>query len=182
MQLHEENEVKELNEYYDAAVLFGTDLTRDVGNWIWSTAVNVETRLLRSQEDLHPEDSISNASSLASSKSSRHLRKGLSIVFHASSRTSSISAAKTKAAAKGAVLQAEAASLERFHAFQKEELSIQQRRRALELETEIAKAQPEEVVYVEAEADHVATPRSLVPAANQPTSSQSAVNDCSSDS
>jgi len=35
---------------------------------------------------------------------------------------SSISAARTKAAAKRAVLQAEAASLERFHALQEEEL------------------------------------------------------------
>ena len=148
----------------------------DVGNWISSTTV--ETRLLWSQEDLHPEDSISNASSRASSKLSRRLRKSLSIV----SRASSISAAKTKAASKQAVLQAEAASLERFHALQKEEVSIQQRRRALELQTEIGKAQAEELVYVEAEADHVASPRSLVPAANRPTYSQSAVNDCLSES
>ena len=94
-QLREENEVKESNEYYDAAVLLGTDLARDVGSWISSTAVNVETRLSRSQEDLHPEDSISNAGYRASSKSSRRSRKGSSIVSRASSRASSISAAKT---------------------------------------------------------------------------------------
>ena len=175
-QLSDENEIKESNEYYDTAVLLGTDLAHKVGNWISSTTV--ETRLLRSQEDLHPEDSISNAGSRASSKLSRRSRKSSSIV----SRTSSISAAKTKAAAKRAVLQAEAASLERFHPLQKEELSIQQRRRALELQTEIGKAQAEEMVYIEAEADHVATPRSLVSAANRPTYSQSAVNDCSSES
>ena len=177
-----ENEIKKSNEYYNAAVLLGTDLARDVGNWISSTAVIVETRLPRSQEDLRPEDSISNTSSRASSKSSRRSRKGSSIVSRASSRASSISAAKTKAAAKRAVLQAEAASLERFHALQKEELSIQQRRRALELETEIGKAHAEELVYVEAEADHVATPRSLVPAVNRPTYSQSELNDCPSES
>ena len=135
----------ESNEYYDATVLLGMDLARDVGNWILSTA-DVETRFLRSQEDLRPEDSISNAGSRSSSKSSRRSRKGPSIVSHASSCVSTISAAKTKAAAKRAVLQAEAASLERFHALQKEELSIQQRRRALELETEIGKAQAEESV------------------------------------
>ena len=90
----------ESNEYYDAAVLLGTDLARDVGNWISSTSVIVETRLLRSQEDLHTEDSISNTGSRASSKSSRRSRKGSSIVSRASSRASSISAAKTKAAAK----------------------------------------------------------------------------------
>ena len=71
LQLHEEPKVNESNKYYDAAILLGTDLARDVGNWISSTAVNVETRLPRSQEDLHPEDSISNAGSRASSKSSR---------------------------------------------------------------------------------------------------------------
>ena len=63
--LRDENEIKESNEYYDAAVLLGTDLARDVGNWISSTAVDVETRFLRSQEDLRPEDSISNAGSRA---------------------------------------------------------------------------------------------------------------------
>ena len=151
-------------------------MAHDVGNWISSTTV--KTRLLRSQEDLHPEDSISNAGSRASSKSSRRSRKSSSIV----SCASSISAAKTKAATKRVVLQAEAASLEKFHALQKEELSIQQRRRALELQTESGKAQAEELVYVEAEADHVATPRSFAPAANWPAYSQSAVNNCSSES
>ena len=58
-QLSDENEIKESDEYYDTAVLLGTDLAHDVGNWILTTTV--ETRLLRSQEDLHPEDSISNA-------------------------------------------------------------------------------------------------------------------------
>ena len=52
----------------------------------------------------------------------------------------------------------------------------------MQLQTEIGKAQTEELVYVEAEADHVATPRSLVPAANWPTYSQSAINNCSSES
>ena len=56
--LGDENEIKESNEYYDAAVLLGTHLARDVSNWISSTADNVETRFLRSQEDLRPEDSI----------------------------------------------------------------------------------------------------------------------------
>jgi len=66
--------MKESNEYYDTAVLLGTDLARDVGNWI-------ETRSLESRDELHPEDSISNAGSRASLKSSRRLRKGSSIVL-----------------------------------------------------------------------------------------------------
>ena len=173
-QLRDENEIHESNDYYDAAVLLGTDLARDVGNWISSTAIEIESR-----EELHPEDSISSAGSCVSSKSSRRSRKGSSIGSRASSRASSISAAKTKAAAKRVVLQAEAANLESFHALQKEGLSIRQRRKALELQTEIGKAQAEELIYAEAEADHVATPRSLEPAANRPTYSESAVNGCS---
>ena len=179
-QLRDENEIKESNDYYDAAVLLGTDLARDVGNWISSTTI--ETRIFQSQEEVCPEDSISSAGSRASSKLSRRSKKSLSTASRVSSRASSISVAKTKAAAKRAVLQAEAASLESFHALQKEELSIQQRRRALELQTEIGKAQAEELVYAEAEADHVATPRSLDPAADRSTYSQSAVNDCSPES
>ena len=120
-QLRDENEIQESNDYYDAAVLLGTDLARDIGNWISSTAIEVESR-----EEVHPEDSISTVGSRASSKSSHRSRKGSSIGSRASSRVSSISAAKTKTAAKRAVLQAEAANVESFHALQKEELSIQQ--------------------------------------------------------
>jgi len=82
-QLSDENEIKESDEYYDTAVLLGTDLAHDVGNGILATTV--ETRLLQSQEDLHPEDSISNAGSHASSKSSHRARKSSSSVSCASS-------------------------------------------------------------------------------------------------
>jgi len=179
-QLRDENEIIESNDYYDAAVHVATDLARDVGNWISSTVI--ETRLLQSQEELHPEDSISNADSRACSKSSRRSRKGLSIGSRASSHTSSISAARTQAAAKRAVLQAEAASLERFHALQEEELRIQQRRKALELQMEIGKVQAGELIYAEAGADHMATSRSFDPATNRPTYFQSAANSCPSES
>ena len=177
--LRDENEIKESNDYYDAAVLLGKDLARDVGNRISLTAI--ETRSLQSREELHPEDSVSNAGSRAISKSSCCLRKSSSIGFLANSRASSISATRTKAAAERAVLQAEAASLESFHAHQKEELGIQQQRRPLELQTEIGKAQAEELIYAEAEPDPVGTPISFDPAANRPTRSESAQNSCSSE-
>ena len=177
--LRDENEIKESNDYYDATVLLGKDLARDVGNRISLTAI--ETRSLQSREELHPEDSVSNAGSRAISKSSCCLRKSSSIGFLANSRASSISATRTKAAAKRAVLQAEAASLESFHTHQKEELGIQQRRRPLELQTEIGKAQAEELIYAEAEPDPVGTPISLDPPANRPTCSESAQNSCSSE-
>lgn len=84
-------------------------------------------------------------------------RKSLLIGSRAGSPTSLISAAKTKAVPKQAVLQAKATCLKRFRTLQKEELSIQQR--ALEFQTEIRKTQAEELVYVIAEADHVANPQ-----------------------
>ena len=70
--LSDEKEIKELHEYYDTAVLLGTDLACNVGNWISSTTV--ETRLLWSQKDIHLEVSISNVGSRASSKSSHRRR------------------------------------------------------------------------------------------------------------
>ena len=95
-----------------------TDLARDVVNWILLQTRSPEASEL---EEKRPEDSISNAGSRVSSRSSRHLRRSSSI----GSGTSLISAAKMKAAAKQAVLQAEAANLEKFHTLQKEMLSLQ---------------------------------------------------------
>ena len=53
---------------------------------------------------------------------------------------------KAKAAAKKAILEAETASLERLYAIQEEELRLRQRKRHLELQTDIAKA--EEKAYM----------------------------------
>lgn len=160
-QLRDEHEIEESNDYYDAVTLLASDLARDVGNWILSQTRSPEASKL---EELRPEDSISNAGSRVSSRSSRHSRRSSS----AGSRTSSISAAKAKAAAKRAVLQAEAANLEKFHTLQKEELSLQLRKRALELQTEIEKAQAEELVYAEAKADRENSPTPPASIAEKP--------------
>ena len=58
---------------------------------------------------------------------------------------------RAKAAARRAILQAEATSLERWQALQKEELALQMRKKTLELPTEIAKAQAEELAYLQVE-------------------------------
>ena len=160
-QLRDEHEIEETNDYYDAVTLLATDLARYVANWMLSQTRSPEGSEL---EELRPEDSISNAGSRVSSRSSRHSRRSSSI----GSRTSSISAAKANAAAKRAVLQAETANLEKYHTLQKEELSLQLRKRALELQTEIEKAQAEELVYAEAEADHENNPTPLAPTAERP--------------
>ena len=90
--------------------------------------------------DIRPEDSISNVDSQRSvnSRSSR-----------ASSRSSA--SAKARAAARKAILEAEAAALERLQAIEAEELRLQQRKKHLELQTLIAKANAEEQAYAGAE-------------------------------
>lgn len=95
--------------------------------------------------NIRPEDSVSNIGSERSSKRS--------VVSRASSRLSNRSAAsaKVKAAARKAILEAEAAALQRLNALQEEELRLQQRMRQLELQTNIAKAEAEEKAYAEAE-------------------------------
>ena len=92
-----------------------------------------------------PKDSVSGINTRVSGRS-RH-----SLASSKASRSSSVSAAKAKAAARRAALKAEAANLESFQAIQKEEFSLQLKRKALEFRTEIAKAEAEELVYAEAE-------------------------------
>lgn len=98
-------------------------------------------------ESLKPEDSFSNIGTKISG------RTKLSLLILKDSRTSFVSAAKAKAAVRSAVLQAEAANLESSQAIQREELSLQLKRKALELRAEITKAEAEELVYAETEED-----------------------------
>jgi hypothetical protein len=94
-----------------------------------------------------PEDSLSNVGSRDGSRLSTRSR--------ASSRSSvrSSASAKANAAARKAILEAEAVALERLYAIQEEELHLQQRKRQLELQTSIAKANAEERVYAAAQAE-----------------------------
>ena len=93
-----------------------------------------------------PEDSVSRISTRVSIHS-RH-----SSASSKASRSSSVSATKAKAAARRAAVEAEAANLQSLQAIQKKELSLRLKRKALEFRKEIAKAQPEELVYAEAAA------------------------------
>ncbi|KAJ7385150.1 hypothetical protein OS493_017525 [Desmophyllum pertusum] len=134
-QLVDVHDIEESNQYFDAMKLSTSDLAGKITNWIISSK-NASPRL--PPEEPSPEDSISNVASCANSKLSHHSK---------SSSIGSISSAKAKAAAKRATLEAEAATLETFQAIQREELSLQLRKQALELQTDIAKAQAEELVY-----------------------------------
>ena len=97
--------------------------------------------------DIRPENSISNVDSRAGSINSRRSRS--------SSRSSirSSASAKAHAAARKATLEAEDAALERLYAIQEEELCLRQRKKQLELQTSIAKAEVEERGYAIAEAE-----------------------------
>ena len=88
--------------------------------------------------DIRPKDSVSNVGSRDSSRLSTRSR--------ASSKSSIRSSASAKAntAPTKAILEPEAAALECLYAIQEEELHLQQRKRQLELQTSIAKANAEE--------------------------------------
>lgn len=138
-QLTDELDLFKSDEYSKAVNQSVTDLASDIASWVVSEDFTVPRLLLPPcVESPKPEESVSNVSSKSSAVSSK------------ASRSSSVSARKARVAAR-AVLQAEAANLESFQAIQREELGLQLKRKALELRTEIAKAEAEELVYAEAE-------------------------------
>ena len=105
------------------------------------------SRLLRSCE-IYPEDSISNASlRTVTSRSSRSSHSSRS------SRTSHnfSASARARATAKRAILKAEVATLKRPYEIEEEEMKLHQRKTQLKLETEMAKAEIEELVHEHAD-------------------------------
>lgn len=146
-QLKEECDLVESEEYSKAVNHSVAELTGEIARWVAS-----EEFVLRPLESVTPQDSVSNVGSRTSVRSKR------SSLTSKTSRSSSLSAAKARAAARRSVLQAEAANFESFQAIQREELSLQQKKKALELHTEIAKAEAEELVYAEVEASISPTP------------------------
>ena len=95
------------------------------------------------QVQVKPGDSVSNVGTRSlvcqASCSSRSSK---------TSRSSSASA-RAKAAARKAILEAEAATLKRLHQIE-EELKLRQHKTKLKFETELAKAEAEELVYAQA--------------------------------
>ena len=63
---------------------------------------------------------------------------------------SSSASARAKAAARKAILEAEAAALKQLHEIEEEELKLRQRKTKLKFETELVKAEAEELVYAQA--------------------------------
>ena len=117
---------------------------------VWLTGIET-TRLINSfQVHIRPDDSVSNVAmrSLVS-------RASLSSCTSQTSCSSSASA-RAKAAARKAILEAEAATLKRLHQIEEEELKLQQRKTKVKFETELAKAEAEELVYAQAEEREIA--------------------------
>ncbi|KAK3737962.1 hypothetical protein QZH41_000763 [Actinostola sp. cb2023] len=106
-------------------------------------------RFISVQEQVHQcsgtEDSVSNISSRHGSKTSSRRSRSSSV------RSSAVSDARAMAAAKKAILGAEAATLQRLHQIEEEELRLRQRKKELKLQTEMAKADAEELAYAQAE-------------------------------
>ena len=147
-QLTEREAIEESTSYYDSVFDQVEHVQESVD--VWLTGIET-TRLMNSfQVQIRPDDSVSNVGT----------RSLVSRVSHSSrtsqsSRTSSASA-RAKAAARKAILEAEAATLKRLHQIEEEELKLRQRKTELKFETELAKAEAEELVYAQAEEREIA--------------------------
>ena len=147
-QLTEREAIEESTLYHDSVFDQVEHLQENVD--VWLTGIET-TRLINSfQEQVRPDDSVSSVS--RASRSSRTSQ---------TSRTSSASA-RAKAAARKAILGAEAATLKRLHQIEEQELKLRQRKTELKLETEMAKAEAEELVYAQAEEREIAESHFLI--------------------
>ena len=148
-QLEDPDSISESGNYYQSVLNKVEQLQENVDVWLAGVEAS---RLIRSFE-INPEDSISNASlRTVTSRSSRSSQSSRS------SRTShnSSASARARAAAKRAILKAEVATLKRLHEIEEEEMKLRQRKTQLKLETEMAKAEIEELVYEHAESETTA--------------------------
>ena len=150
-------EIEESDEYFKSVQQSQGRLAGEISRWIVSsngTDSNdrLEANVRDGIDDIAPSDSISNVGSRADSKHSRTSRRSRSSSVRSKESTTS-SVLSARAAAKRAMLEAEATKFEDWQALKKEELALQLKRKALELQTEIAKAQAEELAYAQAEND-----------------------------
>eukprot|EP00794_Sanderia_malayensis_P013101 gene13101-14442_t len=123
-----------------------SDLQKEIDLWI--NQENSEWPPLGDTTDIRPQDSASNIGSYTSQQS----------VSSTTSSNTSTTSAKARAAAKKAALQAKAASLERLHELQMEELKLQQRKSKIQLQTEINIAEATRKVYEDAEVEAINPP------------------------
>ena len=140
-QIKHQREREESSKYYDSLLELATELEREINSWL----TQPNARRLLTDESVHilPDDSASNA--------------GIRDTYYTWSAVSpsarSSASAKARSAAKKAALEAKAATLQKLHDLQIEELRLQQRKAELEIQGEIAEAEAERQIYAQAEAE-----------------------------
>ena len=140
-QIKTETERQESERYYHWLIELASELEREICSWIMQPDAQ---RLLTAESAyVAPDDSVSNAGS----RDSFHTRSVIE------SCTSSTASARARSAAKKAALEAKAATLQKLHDLEIEELRIKQRKAELQLEADIAEAEAERRVFKEAEAE-----------------------------
>ena len=140
-QIKTERERQESEKYYDLLVELASELEREISSWI--TQPDAQRLLTAQSTYVAPEDSVSNAGS----RNSFHTRSAIG------SCTSSTASARARSAAKKAALEAKAATLQKLHDLEIEELRIKQRKAEVQLQADIAEAEAERRVFEEAEAE-----------------------------
>ena len=137
-QLKYECDIGNSNDYCEAVKKSMAEILGDVTSWITASA-NFQAvhdvlsfpllTSIAAGDNVTPEDSISNIDFRPGTKSPRNPKS----VTSKASQSTTVSFAKARAAARRAVLEAEAAGLERLQAIQREELTLQLRKRTPEL-------------------------------------------------
>ena len=140
-QLGDKESIEQSAMYYELVSDQVKQLQDNIELWL----AGIETSKLIKSLNVYPDDSVSNAGSPHDSITSRASRKS------SASGHSSFASARARAAAKKAILQAEAATMKKLHQIQDEELKLRQRKMELRIETEMAKATAEELAYAEVE-------------------------------
>ena len=143
-----ENDLRESDEYCLSVEQSARELEQQIDSWLRDVQHDLErsirTQRLSENNNIQPEDSISNVGSRVSSR--------------ASSRRSSLrstTSSRAKVAARKAALEVQAATLGRLHELEIEELKLQQRKKELHLRGEIAAAEAEREVYEQVEAEEL---------------------------
>ena len=140
-QIKNEKEREESSRYYNSLLELASELEREITSWL--TEPNARRLLTDTSAHILPDDSASNAGF----RDTFYTRSGLS------SSVRSSASAKARSAAKKAALEAKAATLQRLHELQIEELRLQQKKAQVEIEGEIAEAEAERQVFEQAEAN-----------------------------
>ena len=142
-ELTEREAIEESTSYYDSVFDQVEHLQESAD--VWLTGIET-TRLINCfQLQVRPDDSVSNVGT-------RSLLSRASCSSRTFQTSHSLSAsARAKAAARKAILEAEATTLKQLHQIEEEELKLRQRKTKLKFETELVKAEAEELVYAQAE-------------------------------